>query len=74
MRPKYDSPDEDVIRAAEELWKPNYQRVKLYLRGTVSESQPNMAEVDFTGTVPTVRRWSSYESDAVGVTAPRTSP
>lgn len=58
MSLKYDSTDEDVIRAAEELWKPNYRKVKLYLGGTVSESQPNMAEVDFTGAAPTARRWS----------------
>lgn len=66
MRPKYDSPDEEVVRAAEDLWKPNYQKVKLYLSGTVSESQPNMAEVDFTQAEPTVRRWSSYESSGEG--------
>lgn len=66
MQPRYDSPDEDVIRAANDLWKPSYQRVKLYLAGTVDKSQPNMAEVDFTQPEPTVRRWSSYESDRSG--------
>jgi hypothetical protein len=66
MGVRYDSPDDEVIRAALDLWKPSYQRVKLYLGGAVSQSQPNMAEVDFTQSEPTVRRWSSYTSDASG--------